>query len=160
MSVTLTNALEALSGDIIINGKMHTTDGGIASQYKNNTGATSVKGTIVQLDTTEDEAVIISPAGSDMLMGVMYSAGVADEGTVWVVTIDDAYVLLEDSTAATAGYWVKMSDTQDGRADATNASPPGGTISALEDHMTETGHAEESVTAGTDKLCKVHMHHN
>lgn len=68
-------------------------------------------------------------------------------------------MLLEDSTASTRGYWVKMSGTA-GRADATNAAPPGGGIPELDEHMTELGHALETKTGGTDVLCKIVMHFN
>lgn len=138
-----------------------TDDGGVAFKFVNKTGAASVKGTVLEIydDTAVDNAVDICAADAIDYMGVMYSAGVADGSEVWVVTEGKAYVLLKDSTAATRDYWVVMSDTA-GRADATNAAPPGGTVQALEAHMGEMGHALENVTAGTDELALIVLHKN
>ena len=69
-------------------------------------------------------------------------------------------VLLEDSTAATAGYWVRTGDTTAGRADATNAAPPGGGIVELDEHMQEIGHTLESQGAGTSVLAWIILHLN
>jgi hypothetical protein len=159
MSISLTDALANLSGDIQIKDRLYTADGGVATKYTNATGAASVKGTIVKLGSTDD-TVIINPADDPMPMGIVYEAGVANGSEMWVTIAEDAYVLLEDGTAGTAGYWLKQSDTAAGRADASNAAPTGGTIAALNDHFSEIGHCEETVSSGTDVLCKIHIHWN
>ena len=136
-----------------------TAEGGLAISLTNKTGAASVKGMIVDASTTTDDAFGIEGADDLNPIGVVYEAGVADGSECWVVVQGIAEVLLKDSTASTKGYWVKVSDAA-GRADATNAAPPGGTVQALEIHMQEIGHCIESKTAGTDVLAKIVMHFN
>lgn len=133
--------------------------GGFMIQLINNTGSNSKKGTIVSISTIE-QSVSITPADDIDAIGVIYSDGIPNGSMVWVVVSGPAQVLLEDSTSSTVGNWVKVSDTQAGRADATNTAPPGGTITALEDHFSEIGHCLENVTAGTDVLAWIHLHFN
>ena len=71
-----------------------------------------------------------------------------------------ADVLLEDATASTLAYWARTSITQAGRADITNAAPPGGGVAAIDRHFREIGHCIQAVTAGTDKLARIVMHFN
>ena len=160
MGTTLKKALENLDGDIQVGNFLVTADGGIAVQYINKTGAASVKGTIVELSSTTESAVKKALADDDEPIAVIYENGIADGSTVWVVISGKAYVLLEDSTSATKANWVRVSATVDGRADATNAEPPGGTVTALENHMKEIGHCMEDVVAGTDKLTLCNLHFN
>jgi hypothetical protein len=124
----------------------------------NKTGANSVKGIIVDASSTTADAFGVVGADDPDPIGIIYDEGVPDGQLCRIVDHGPAQVLLQNSTAATLGFWVKVSDTIPGRADATNASPPGGTVNAIDDHFTEVGHCLESVTAGTDKLCWV-MHH-
>ena len=134
---------------------------GTQIRLTNKTGAASVKGTVLDQDDTVVQAGKIIPAGAPDPIAIVYEAGVADGSEMWCwVPGSLCRVLIEDATAATVGYWVKVSDTQAGRADATNASPPGGTINALEDHLSELGHAAESESAGTDVLLLIHFHVN
>jgi hypothetical protein len=127
----------------------------------NRTGATSVKGSVLEPSDTYDVAVALSPANSFDPVYICAESGVADGSDMWVWCVGSiCQVLLQDSTGTTRGYWVKVSDTQAGRADATNAAPPGGTIAALEDHSSELGHTGESKTAGTNVLCLLHFHVN
>ena len=161
--VKLIDALANLDNDtqdITIGNRTHTKDGGVAESYINRTGHASVKGEVVKLSTTaENEVVLVDADGPDHI-GVIYENGIAEGEIVKVVVRGDAYALLQDSTAATQGNWVKVSDTVAGRIDASNSGPTGGTVAALEDHFTEIGHCKESVTAGTDKLCLIHLHFN
>lgn len=158
MGTTLSNALQNLSGDIPIGNFLITSDGGLAIQYINKTGANSVKGSLLEMSTGTNQAVdLISADGIDPT-GVMYSDGVADGSDVWVVIAGKAKVLLEDSTTATRDYWARVSVTQAGRVDITNAAPPGGTVAALEQHLHEIGHCMENITAGIDKLALVNLH--
>jgi len=160
MTKTLEQGLAALSGDIVIGEWLYTADGGVAELYTNNTGSASVKGTVVIIDPTDGAGVVVAPAGAPDFIGVVYEDGVADGQPVRVVVRGDAYMLLEDSTASTIGYWVGISETQNGRVDATLAAPAGGTIAELNRHFEEIGHCRETKTAGTDVLCLVHMHFN
>ena len=71
-----------------------------------------------------------------------------------------AEVLLEDGTASIHGYWARTSITDAGRADITNAEPPGGGIPQADIHFREIGHCLESKSSGTDVLAKVVLHFN
>ena len=137
-----------------------TDEGGLAIRLVNKTGAASVKGTLVGAGSTVTKSFETLTADVPKCIGAVYDDGIADGELCWVVTGGLCQVLLEDTTAATAGYWVKVSDNDNGRADAQNLSPPGGTITALEDHLSEIGHCLETVSAGTDKLCWILMHFN
>jgi hypothetical protein len=137
-----------------------TPEGGIAIRLTNKSGATSVKGRLVRASAGTNNAYELSGADVPNVIGVEYEAGIADGSECWVVVYGVAEVLLQNSTASTRGYWAKQSDTVAGRADITNALPPGGTIAALEDHGSEIGHCIESKTAGTDVLAKIVMHFN
>lgn len=130
-----------------------TSEGGLAVLLINDTGAPSVKGSMVQASASVDGAVSLSAPYE--CIGVIYNSGVADGDPVWVVVSGVAEVLLKDTTAATRGYWVGVSSTL-GRADATNAAPPG----LVDAHFTEVGHCLQSATAGTDVLVKVALHFN
>jgi hypothetical protein len=137
-----------------------TPEGGFAVHLTNKTGSASVKGTLVDASTGTDNAFAVVAADAVDCIGVVYEDGIADGEPCLVVIAGRAQVLLEDSTASTRGYWVKVSDNDAGRADATNAAPPGGTVNALEDHLSEVGHCLESKSAGTDVLCWILMHFN
>lgn len=132
-----------------------TPDGGLAIPLLNKTGADSVRGTVVEASDTTDDAVKLCEASGDHPIGVVYTDGIADGGTVYVVVSGIADVLLKDSTAATRGYWVSTADVA-GRADATNASPPGVVLS----HFREIGHCIESKGAGSDVLARCVLHFN
>jgi hypothetical protein len=134
--------------------------GGVLTSYINDTGANSIKGTTLTVSTSVNDGVKVNSADIPNTMGIMYSHGVPNGGRVWVVTMGPAQVLLEDGTAATRGYWVKVSDSQNGRADATNPFPPGGGIPEIDDHFSEIGHCMEDQSSGTDVLCWVHTHYN
>jgi hypothetical protein len=140
-----------------------TLERGPQMKLTNKSGSNTVKGTIVTSygASAVDLAFTTNPADIPKAFGVVYEAGVADGSDAWI-WMDGAIakVLLQNSTSATRDYWSKVSDTVAGRADITNLSPPGGTITAIEDHLSEIGHCLESVTAGTDKLALVKLHFN
>jgi len=131
-------------------------EGGFMIKLTNKTGTTTVKGSVVRTDTGADQSFILAPADSDEPMGVVYESGVADGSEAWVVVYGKAQVLLQASTASTRGYWVRTSATTAGRADATNANPPGLVV----EHLAEIGHCVESKTAGTDVLAWIVLHFN
>jgi len=145
------------AGDYIVGNQMDTADGGTAVQIINKTGAASVKGTIVDLHS-DDNSFQLSAEESDTI-GVVYEAGVADGALCWLTITGKAKVMLVDATASTAGYWVYASDTA-GRANATSALPPGGSIASIDNHFKEIGHCLESKTAGTDVLALINLHFN
>jgi len=133
-----------------------TPEGGIAVRLTNKTGASSVKGTVVEMSASVDNAVDVTSIDCDDPVGVIYEDGIADGAEVWVIVNGIAEVLIENSTAATRGYWVRTGSTTPGRADATTTSPPGADPS----HWQEIGHCAESVGSGTNVLAKVVLHFN
>lgn len=135
--------------------------GGIAVKLTNETGAPSVKGTIVQaIDISGmDDSFEVVDADGVQPIGIVYEDGIADGSECWVVINGIAQVLLKDGTTATVGNWVKASDVA-GRANATLTAPPGGGIPELGQHMGEIGHSLETKSIGTDVLCKVALHFN
>ena len=137
-----------------------TPEGGFAVKLINDTAAASVKGTIVDLSTTVTNGFDINDADGPQPIGVVYENGIADGSYCWVVVYGKCQVLLEDTTASTVGYWVRTSITQAGRADITNAAPPGGGIPELDRHMNECGHCLETKAAGIDVLAYIIFHSN
>ena len=131
-----------------------TPEGGMAVYFINKTGAPSIT------EASEDFAVDIADADETDIIGTIYQDGIADGELVLVVISGIADVLLEDNSAATRGYWCRISETQAGRVDMSNAEPPIGTIANIQAHLKETGHCMQSVTAGTDKLARMLMHFN
>lgn len=140
-------------------GAFLTSLGGTAVQMVNRTGAMSVKGSLVSVGDVAG-SVKLTPADVPNPIGVMLINGVPDGGDCWVVVSGIAEALLQDSTAASIGYWAKVSKSQDGRIDCTNQLPPGGTIAALNDHSNEVGHCLDGATAGTNVLVRVALHFN
>ena len=137
-----------------------TPEGGIAEKRLNKTGANSVKGTVIQNHSSVAHAFAVCSVGNANPTGIVYENGVADGSECLVVIYGVVDVLLENSTSATMGYWVKSSDSVAGRADATIASPPLGDTSSLDDHMQEIGHARETKSGGTDVLARINCHFN
>ena len=137
-----------------------TQEGGIAQRYINKTGSVSKKGTAIEAGTVIDDSVQLVSADDADCIGIVYDDGIPDGDYIWVVTFGKAEILLEDGTAATRGYWVRVSVTDSGRADATLAAPPGGTINEIDNHFREIGHCLQSVISGTDKLALCLIHFN
>ena len=144
----------------VIGDTLITEEGGIAMRFINNTGAPTVKGTVVECSPSVAGAIEVCPADAPDPVGIMYQSGVANGDPCWVVISGCADVLIMDTTAAALDYWVKVSDTVAGRADATNLAPPGGAINAIEDHFTEIGHVIVPATAGVDQLARIVLHFN
>jgi hypothetical protein len=132
-----------------------TEEGGIATRYINKTGAKSIKGTIVVCDTN-DNSVNVAPADSYSNIGVIYDNNIADGQYIWVVTKGRAQVLLKNSTASTAGNWIKVSNVA-GRGDATGTVPLPPTVA---EHSKEVAHCVETKSAGTNVLCFADIHQN
>ncbi len=138
-----------------------TEEGGLAIRLINNTGAASVKGSVVDASHSVEAAVELEGAGDLDPIGVIYDDGVADGDWVWIVVSGIADVLLEDGTGSTYGNWVETSGTAAGRADATNAAPPAsGVIGEVQEHFREIGHCLETKGAGTGVLARCVLHFN
>lgn len=137
-----------------------TLEGGIAIPLINKTGAISVKGTLVNTESSVDMGVGIAGADEPDIIGAMYQEGIADGEQALVVISGVAQVLLQDNTISTRGYWARMSITQAGRADITNSAPGGGAINEIDAHFREIGHCLESKGSGTDILALILIHFN
>lgn len=92
-----------------------TEDGGIAQQFINGTGSDTIKGTVVQLSSTQDKTIEIAN-NSYVVQGIILDSGIPDGGTCWVVTGQRAKVLLEDGTSSPLNGWMRLSTTVPGRA--------------------------------------------
>lgn len=130
-----------------------TAEGGSGRRLTNKTGAASVRGTIVKLDSVVDKAFIVAPADDEAPAMVVYDDGVLDGEECFVVSEGYTPVLLKDGTASVAGNWSIVSDAA-GRADATSASP------IPLDHWKEIGHCCETKEAGVDVLALHKLHFN
>lgn len=139
-----------------------TKEGGIAIPFINKTGANSIKGTLVNTESSIDMGVRVVQSTLDEpdIIGVIYEDGIPDGEEVLVIISGIAEVLIHDGESATRGYWCRTSELTDGRADITNAAPPGGTINAIEGHFREIGHCLETKSSGTDVLVKIVLHFN
>jgi hypothetical protein len=94
---------------------MVTADGGFAMRLTNNTGAASVKGSVMGVSAAVDNACILCPVNSNNKIGVMSSDGVANGGECWVVTSGIVLGRLADGQSATRGQYALISNTQAGR---------------------------------------------
>ncbi len=163
------NGVEGVAGQLITSGgpgqveawaeTVITPLGGICIRLENRTAGVSVRGTVVEADTVNDNAFKIAGADDVQPFGIVYQVGVAIGSLCWIVVAGIAQVLLKDATLSTKGNWVHVSDVA-GRADATLLVPPGGGIPELDIHMGEIGHCIESKAGDTDVLAKIVVHFN
>jgi hypothetical protein len=136
--------------------RVMTPEGGMTDTIVNQTGAPSVKGTIVSL-TSGGFHVLTNQYDS---IGVVYESGVAHGQPCRVVTAGFAETLFADGVAPVAGYWAFCAAAPNlGRA-SNLAAPPGGGIPELDAHFTELGHTKESKSAGTGVLAFIFLHPN
>jgi hypothetical protein len=134
---------------------------GTQVRLTNRTGSTSIKGTLLECSSSNDKGVAIAPADAPDVVYVCAESGIANGSEVWCWCVGSVcQVLLQNSTASTRDYWVRTSTSVAGRADATNAAPPGGSTVATDNHFDEIGHCLESKTAGTDVLALIAFHLN
>ena len=130
-----------------------TSENGMFVLYQNQTGSVSVKGTIVSASSVANNAVSISPANSDMPIGVIYDNGIANGQLVKVVIAGNAEVLLKNGQASTRGFWCGCSDN------AGKMYQQAGVPSTSE-HSREIGHSLEAKTSGTNVLALISLHFN
>jgi hypothetical protein len=140
------------------NEAIFTPDGGLAVWFQNRTGAPSVRGMLVTLGTAPS-SVIACPYTIPKAMGVIYSSGVPESQFVRVVISGVAYCLFDNSATPTVGYWVGLSDSVDGRAQA-RSTLPDNSGAGIDLHNKEIGHCVDSVPGGSDVLARVVLHFN
>lgn len=134
-----------------------TPEGGFAVRAINKTGSTSVKGTVVATDTSDDFAFRVCPGNAPIPAGVVYEDGVPDGEMCWFVISGVADVLLKDGESAVRGYWVGLSDVA-GRS--YQAQHTGQSIPEQAEHNKEIGHSMETKDSGTDVLARCILHFN
>ncbi len=121
--------------------------GGICIKLTNKTGSNTIAGQLVQAGTATDDSFILSGVDETENIGVVLDSGIGDGNEAWLVISGIADVAMKDDTAATRGNWVKAS-SEAGYGDSTNATPPGGGVPELDEHMREVGNCIENVVAG------------
>lgn len=131
---------------------MFTPEKGLAMQLINDTGAASIKGTVVEASSSTDLAFKVAALGAIDPIGVVYEDGVADGDPCWMVFTGIAEVLVEDGDTATLDYWAGCSPTTAGRV-YIRVSPP-----SASEHDRECGHVLEAKASGTDVLTKIILH--
>jgi hypothetical protein len=128
-------------------------------KYTNNSGGETIKGELVKFDPAVDQAVILTAADDHECIGCWAEQGIEDGEESYVIVAGSALVMLKNTTLSVHGNWVKTSDVA-GRADASNAAPPGGGVVQIDEHLQEIGHCCESQGAGTDILAECLIHFN
>lgn len=91
-----------------------TEEGGHIIKLINRTGAPSVKGMPINLDTVNDSS-FITATDPFSVIGFVYEDGIADGLPTGIVRDGVAEFLLEDGYAAAPGNWVRLSPTTAGR---------------------------------------------
>lgn len=134
-----------------------TPEGGLATKMINDTGAASIKGTVVAASTAIDNGFKSTINQFDMI-GVVYDNGVANGKECFVVYSGICQVLMEDGVASKSGDWVRAS-TVAGRA-TPSTDPQGLSALAASEHFKELGHCLETKSAGTGVLIKILIHFN
>ena len=114
-----------------------TDEGGTTTVLVNDTGANSVKGTLVKGSSSGASSVI---EGDTTWVGVVYENGIKDGADVRVVVIGVTQVLLKDTVGATQGDLLGISSVA-GRVDTT--------------YTVKVGQALETKAGGTDQLISV-----
>jgi hypothetical protein len=132
---------------------MVTDTGGFAVQLVNETGAPSIRGTLVRAGTT-NYSFTSTIANDDKTIGVVRQENVPSGQPCWVLVYGIAEVLLENGTTSTAGYWCRTSKTASGRAIMNLVEPPGGGSGALKNRTYGIGHCIETKPAGTNVFAK------
>lgn len=136
-----------------------TPEGGFAVRMINKTGATSVKGYVVDQSSTDDRAVDLIVVDIPDVFGVIWNSGVPDGSYVWVVISGVADVYYIGNT--TRKYFARGFLTADGAgyvegqalAEAVPTSP-----FASDKHFYEIGHVLESRVG--EGLAKTMLHFN
>ena len=130
----------------------NTSEGGLVILVHKLPVSITRRGLVCRASTNIPLSWEISQASERSMLGVIYEDDENPDLT-WVVISGIAQVLLQDGTAAAPGNWVKTSDSQPGRANATTVTPPDGTMPKISERLRELGYCLESKTAGIDVLC-------
>ena len=122
----------------------------------NDTGTTSVKGSLISASTSTNVAAILQSNEFDAF-GVVQESGIAI-GSLMRVWVNGAIcqVLIVDGKGTTRGE-ILVCDATDGRG--TTITNPGSGLPAVEIHFKECGHVLETKSSGTNvlALCMIHF---
>lgn len=135
-----------------------TQEGGLAIRLINDTGAPSVKGTILKASNSTDKAVSLIPIDNPDPIGIMYDDGIPNGQPVWVVIQGIAQVLY--STTVTRGTFSRVpviGDVSPVVGQAINEALPVPPFST-DKHFQEIGHPIES--RGIPGLALTVLHNN
>lgn len=138
---------------------LHTEDGGVAVRMINDTGASTVKGYVLQPSSSIDLGVKLIVKDIPNPIGVFYESGIADGQYTWVVVSGIADVYYVAST--TRNYFCRGFLTTDGGSyvagQALNEALPSSPF-ASDKHFYEIGHVLETRTG--EGLAKTLIHFN
>jgi len=135
-----------------------TSEGGLAIRLINDTGAVSVKGTIVKGSQNINNAVSLIPIDNPDPLGVVYEAGIPNGELVWIVIQGIAHVLY--TTIVTRGTFSRCpagGDIAPVAGRAINEALPVPPF-ATNKHFQEIGHPIESI--GVPGLALTILHFN
>lgn len=142
LSVNIPLALD----DIVI----QTAVGGLATLLLNKTGAPTIAGTLVCVDSTFENAVRVCDPDSEVSVGALLDSAISDSSKAWVCFSGKVNVLF-DANGASAGDWIKTSPVS-GRARSLGSEQPG------INHFREIGYSLEHVAP--NEIGKIMMHFN
>lgn len=126
--------------------------GGYMVQLVNKTGAPSVKGELLSIHASVENAVQKCPADTDSPVGVFYSSGIADGSLAWVVIGGIADVMLVNNTVVNPSYHLYAGSVT-GRVGASSS------VNTVR-HWGEVGHSLQAKAAGTNVLVRAILHWN
>jgi hypothetical protein len=125
----------------------------------NKTGASSIKGTLIEAyeTTGTDLAFKVADIDTTHAIGVVYEAGVSDGDMCRVVLCGLAECLIEAGDTIETGYWARSGSTTAGRVELQVATGGG----SIAEHFKEVGHCVESAgVAGASDLARIVLHFN
>ena len=125
-----------------------TTTGGYAVLLTNKTGANSVAGEVVKVDTVVGDAVILTGISDTLPVGMFLDSGIADGSEAWVVVAGIAEIRM-DAGGCAIGDRIITSATA-GRGLVNNAP-------AVAAHFQELGHAVQAAAANANARCVIHF---
>jgi hypothetical protein len=141
-----------------VGGSGFTPEGGFYVTMINDTGAASVKGSVIDPSTTVDSAGKLVPVGENDAVGVVYDNGVANGQPMRVVVGGWADVLFAAGQTIQREWWVGTNPGPggvDGQA-ISQASAP-----ATTDHFKEIGHCFQTLgVVGVPTLGRCVLHFN
>lgn len=123
--------------------------GGMAVSLTNKSGAVSVKGEGVEVDTVTDNAVNLTETSDAFCIGFFLDANVQDGEEAWIV-VSGIAVVKADAGGFSKGDRLTTSSATAGRVQINNS--PSTAV-----HFTEIGHALEDAAANATGKAAIHF---